>query len=64
MVKGGNAIAKNVVQYWSRGLNVHEIHEVITITESYGLWQPHEEIVDMHFHAKKPQKIRMIGQLR
>jgi glutamate dehydrogenase/leucine dehydrogenase len=43
---------------------VDEIHEVIPITESYGLWHPQEGIVNGHFHANEPQKIRKIGQLR
>ncbi len=52
--------------YYGTGgdLNVDEIHEVIPITESYGLWHPQEGIVNGHFHANEPQKIRKIGQLR
>ena len=51
--------------YGTRGdLNVDEIHEVIPITESYGLWHPQEGIVNGHFRANEPQKIRKIGQLR
>ncbi len=52
--------------YYGTGgdLNVDEIHEVIPITESYGLWHPQEGIVNGHFHATEPQKIRKIGQLR
>jgi glutamate dehydrogenase/leucine dehydrogenase len=45
-------------------MNVDEIHEVIPITESFGLWHPQEGIVNGHFHATEPQKIRKIGQLR
>jgi glutamate dehydrogenase/leucine dehydrogenase len=45
-------------------MNVDEIHEVIPITESYGIWHPQEGIVNGHFHATEPEKIRKIGQLR
>ena len=52
--------------YYGTGgdLNVDEIHEVIPVTESFGLWHPQEGIVNGHFHATEPQKIRKIGQLR
>lgn len=52
--------------YYGTGgdLNMDEIHEVIPITESFGLWHPQEGIVNGHFHATEPQKIRKIGQLR
>ncbi len=52
--------------YYGTGgdMNVDEIHEVIPITEEYGLWHPQEGIVNGHFHPKKPQKIQMIGRLR
>ncbi|MEQ8550622.1 MAG: Glu/Leu/Phe/Val dehydrogenase dimerization domain-containing protein [Cyclobacteriaceae bacterium] len=52
--------------YYGTGgdLNVDEIHEVIPITEDYGLWHPQEGVVNGHFNPKKPQKIHMIGRLR
>jgi glutamate dehydrogenase/leucine dehydrogenase len=52
--------------YYGTGgdMNVDEIHQVIPITESFGLWHPQEGIVNGHFHATEPQKIRKIGQLR
>jgi glutamate dehydrogenase/leucine dehydrogenase len=52
--------------YYGTGgdLNVDEIHEVIPITEEYGLWHPQEGIVNGHFRATKPQKIHTIGHLR
>lgn len=52
--------------YYGTGgdLNVDEIHEVIPITESYGLWHPQEGVVNGYFHAIEPEKIRKIGQLR
>ena len=52
--------------YYDTGgdLNVNEIHEVIPITEEYGLWHPQEGIVTGHYHATEPQKIQKLGQLR
>lgn len=52
--------------YYGTGgdMNVDEIHEVIPITEEYGLWHPQEGIVHGHFNATEPQKINKIGQLR
>lgn len=52
--------------YYGTGgdLNVDEIHEVIPITEDYGLWHPQEGIVNGHYQSTKPQKIQMIGRLR
>ncbi|KAA3440265.1 Glu/Leu/Phe/Val dehydrogenase dimerization domain-containing protein [Rufibacter hautae] len=52
--------------YYGTGgdLNIDEIHEVIPITEEYGLWHPQEGIVNGHFKATEPQKINKLGQLR
>lgn len=60
------AVMPLLKNYYGTGgdMNVDEIHEVIPITESYGLWHPQEGIVNGHFHANEPQKIRKIGQLR
>ena len=60
------AVMPLLKNYYGTGgdLNVDEIHEVIPITESYGLWHPQEGIVNGHFKANEPQKIRKIGQLR
>ena len=60
------AVMPLLKSYYGTGgdLNVDEIHEVIPITESYGLWHPQEGVVNGHFHATEPQKIRKIGQLR
>lgn len=61
--KAAFALLKN---YYGTGgdLNVDEIHEVIPITEEYGLWHPQEGIVNGHYNPSKPEKIRKIGQLR
>jgi len=60
------AVMPLLKNYYGTGgdLNIDEIHEVIPITESYGLWHPQEGIVNGHFQANEPQKIRKIGQLR
>ncbi|MFD2785665.1 Glu/Leu/Phe/Val dehydrogenase dimerization domain-containing protein [Hymenobacter rubripertinctus] len=52
--------------YYGTGgdLNVDEIHDVIPITEDYGLWHPQEGVVNGHYHATEPQKIQKLGQLR
>ncbi|WP_421874674.1 Glu/Leu/Phe/Val dehydrogenase dimerization domain-containing protein [Marinoscillum sp.] len=52
--------------YYGTGgdLNVDEIHEVIPITEGFGLWHPQEGVVNGHYDPPKPQKIHMIGRLR
>lgn len=52
--------------YYGTGgdLNIDEIHEVIPITEDYGLWHPQEGIVVGHFNPGKNEKIKKIGQLR
>jgi len=52
--------------YYGTGgdLNVDEIHEVIPITEEYGLWHPQEGVVNGHYRATEPQKIHKLGQLR
>ncbi|WP_373497294.1 Glu/Leu/Phe/Val dehydrogenase dimerization domain-containing protein [Aquiflexum sp.] len=60
------AVLPLLKNYYGTGgdLNIDEIHEVIPITESYGLWHPQEGVVNGHFHATEPEKIRKIGQLR
>lgn len=60
------AVAPLLKNYYGTGgdLNVDEVHEVIPVTEKYGLWHPQEGVVNGHFHASEAQKIRLIGQLR
>lgn len=60
------AVIPLLKSYYGTGgdLNIDEIHEVIPITEDYGLWHPQEGIVNGHFGATEPQKIQKIGQLR
>jgi glutamate dehydrogenase/leucine dehydrogenase len=60
------AVIPLLKSYYGTGgdLNVDEIHEVIPITESYGLWHPQEGVVNGHFSPTEPQKIKKVGQLR
>lgn len=52
--------------YYGTGgdLNIDEIEEVIPITEDFGLWHPQEGVVNGHYQANEPLKIKMLGQLR
>jgi len=52
--------------YYGTGgdMNVDEIHEVIPITEDFGLWHPQEGVVNGHFEPRENEKIQQIGQLR
>lgn len=52
--------------YYGTGgdLNVDEIHDVIPITESYGLWHPQEGVVNGHYQPNEAQKVHIIGHLR
>ncbi len=52
--------------YYGTGgdLNIDEVHEVIPITESYGLWHPQEGVVNGHFQPTESQRIQKVGQLR
>ncbi len=60
------AVIPLLKSYYGTGgdLNVDEIHEVIPITEKYGLWHPQEGVVNGHFSATEPEKIKKLGQLR
>ncbi|HEV7230993.1 MAG TPA: Glu/Leu/Phe/Val dehydrogenase dimerization domain-containing protein [Bacteroidia bacterium] len=60
------AVSPLLKHYYGTGgdLNIDEIHEVIPITEDYGIWHPQEGVVVGHFKPDKNDKIRKIGQLR
>jgi glutamate dehydrogenase/leucine dehydrogenase len=60
------AVTPLLKNYYGTGgdLNVDEIHEVIPITEDYGLWHPQEGVVNGHFQPRENEKIHLIGQLR
>lgn len=46
------------------GIHIDENKELIPLTENYGLWHPQEGVVNAHYKAEEPNKIRKIGQLR
>lgn len=52
--------------YYGTGgdLNVDEVHEVIPITESHGLWHPQEGVVNGHFGPSESERVQKVGQLR
>jgi glutamate dehydrogenase/leucine dehydrogenase len=60
------AVMPLLKSYYGTGgdLNIDEIHEVIPITENYGLWHPQEGIINGHYHARVNERIHQIGQLR
>jgi len=60
------AVTPLLKNYYGTGgdMNVDEIHEVIPITEDFGLWHPQEGIVNGHYKPTEPEKIHKIGQLR
>jgi glutamate dehydrogenase/leucine dehydrogenase len=60
------AVTPLLKSYYGTGgdMNVDEIHEVIPITEGYGLWHPQEGVVNGHFQPRDNEKIHQIGQLR
>ncbi len=60
------AVIPLLKNYYGTGgdLNVDEVHEVIPITESFGLWHPQEGVLQGHFNPSEGQKIKKIGQLR
>jgi glutamate dehydrogenase/leucine dehydrogenase len=60
------AVIPLLKSYYGTGgdLNVDEIHEVIPMTEDFGLWHPQEGVLEGHFDPTDNEKIRKIGQLR
>ncbi len=60
------AVAPLLKNYYGTGgdLNVDEIHEVIPITESCGVWHPQEGVFNGHYQPNEAEKINIIGQLR
>lgn len=60
------AVTPLLKNYYGTGgdMNVDEIHQVIPITESYGVWHPQEGVVNGHFQPTEIEKIQQIGQLR
>lgn len=60
------AVTPLLKNYYGTGgdMNIDEIHEVIPITESFGLRHPQEGVVTGHFHASENEKNQIISQLR
>ncbi len=60
------AVTPILKAYYGTGgdLNVDEIHEVIPITESYGLLHPQEGVVNGHFKLDEIEKQKRINNLR
>lgn len=60
------AVTPILKAYYGTGgdLNVDEIHEVIPITESYGLLHPQEGVVNGHFQVDAAEKQKRINNLR
>lgn len=60
------AVMPLLKNYYGTGgdLNVDELHDVIPITEQYGLLHPQEGVVSGHFGLDEAGKARIIGQLR
>ena len=60
------AVSPLLKNYYGTGgdLNVDEIHEVIPMTEEFGVWHPQEGVFNGHFKPNDSQKINRIGQLQ
>jgi glutamate dehydrogenase/leucine dehydrogenase len=60
------AVSPLLKTYYGTGgdLNVDEIHEVIPMTEEFGVWHPQEGVFNGHFKPNDSQKINRIGQLQ
>ena len=60
------AVSPILKSYYGTGgdLNIDEIHEVIPITEKYGLLHPQEGVVNGHFKSDEKEKKNKIQQLR
>jgi len=60
------AVMPLLKNYYGTGgdLNVDEIHEVIPITENYGLMHPQEGVVNGHFKADEQGKLKRIKNLQ
>lgn len=60
------AVMPLLKSYYGTGgdMNIDELHDVIPITERYGLLHPQEGVVTGHFGMDKAGKARIIEQLR
>ncbi|MCL2542650.1 MAG: hypothetical protein FWE71_09375 [Nocardioidaceae bacterium] len=60
------AVTPLLKAYYGTGgdLNVDELHDVIPLTERYGLWHPQQGIVNGHFAADERELVQRVGMLR
>jgi glutamate dehydrogenase/leucine dehydrogenase len=60
------AVMPLLKNYYGTGgdLNVDEIHEVIPVTEEFGLWHPQEGVVNGHYGTTDKDKVQRVGRLR
>lgn len=60
------AVTPLLKAYYGTGgdLNVDEVHDVIPLTERYGLWHPQQGIVNGHFAADERELVQRVGMLR
>lgn len=60
------AVSPILKSYYGTGgdMNVDEVHEVIPITEAYGVLHPQEGVLQGHFQPNAIEKVNKIGQLR
>ncbi|MCX6401899.1 MAG: hypothetical protein NTX33_18455 [Propionibacteriales bacterium] len=60
------ALAPLLKTYYGTGgdMNVDEMHDVIPLTERYGLWHPQQGIVNGHFAADERELVQRVGMLR
>lgn len=60
------AVTPLLKAYYGTGgdLNVDELHDVIPLTERYGLWHPQQGIVNGHFAADERELVLRVGMLR
>ncbi|XBB70400.1 Glu/Leu/Phe/Val dehydrogenase dimerization domain-containing protein [Nocardioides sp. WV_118_6] len=60
------AVSPLLKTYYGTGgdLNVDELHDVIPLTERYGLWHPQQGIVSGHFAADERELVQRVGMLR
>lgn len=59
-------VAPLLKAYYGTGgdLNVDELHDVIPLTERYGLWHPQQGIVNGHFAPDERELVQRVGMLR
>lgn len=60
------AVSPLLKTYYGTGgdLNVDEMHDVIPLTERFGLWHPQQGIVNGHFAADERELVQRVGMLR